>query len=134
MEGAEGPTVVLRYRNGEVLRCELDQEFTPGDPSITVRLADEPAATISLEDLKAVFFLKDPRRRQIELDYGLPPSETPQGAEATVEFFDGEIIRGRIGRYSLRDLGFFLYPTAVETNNERIFVVAGALRSLALEG
>ena len=134
MEGVDRPTVVLRYRNGEGLRCELDQEFTPGDPSITVCLPDETTVTISLEDLKAVFFLKDPRRRQIELDYGLPPSEKPQGAEATVEFFDGEIVRGRIGRYSLKDLGFFLYPTSMETNNERIFVVAGALNSLALEG
>lgn len=134
MEGAERPTVVLRYRNGEVLRCELDQRFTPGDPSITVWLPDDTTVTIPLEELKAVFFLKDPRRRQIELDYGLPPSERPQGAEATIEFFDGEIIRGRIGRYSLKDLGFFLYPTAVETNNECIFVVAGALNSLALDG
>ncbi len=134
MEGEAKPTVVLRYRDGEALRCELDEEFTPGNPSITVRLPDERLTTISLEDLKAVFFLKDPRRRQVELDYGLAPSKAPQGAEATVVFFDGEIIRGRIGRYSLKDLGFFLYPTATESNNERIFVVATALSSLALEG
>jgi len=120
MEGEAKPTVVLRYRDGEALRCELDEEFTPGNPSITVRLPDERLTTISLEDLKAVFFLKDPRRRQVELDYGLAPSKAPQGAEATVVFFDGEII--------------FLYPTATESNNERIFVVATALSSLALEG
>ena len=36
--------------------------------------------------------------------------------------------------YTVADSGFFLYPSSVESNSERIFVVARALRTLTIEG
>jgi len=134
MEPEDRPKVVLHYRNGSTMRCELVEEFEPGAPSIKLELAEGNEEVVSLEELKAVFFLKDPRRRRAEMELGASAGETPAGAEARVEFFDGEIIRGKVDHYSVRDLGFFLFPTAMESNNEKIFVVAGALMSLVLEG
>ena len=53
---------------------------------------------------------------------------------AKVEFFDGEIIRGRVTQYTVADAGFFLFPTALESNNDRIFVVATALDTVSIDG
>lgn len=134
MEPEDRPKVVLHYRDGSTVRCELNEEFEPGAAVMQVCRGEEAEEAVSLEDLKAVFFLKDPRRRRAEMELGASAEAMPAGAEARVEFFDGEIIRGKVDHYSVRDLGFFLFPTAMETNNERIFVVAGALMSLVLEG
>jgi hypothetical protein len=125
--------VVLRFRDGHAQRCTLQGDFRPKDEDqIEAVTADGTEIVVPLTDLKAVFFLKNPRRRQLELD---GPSQTPVGsAMAQVEFFDGEVIHGRVKDYSVANKGFFLYPTAPDSNNERIFVVASALTTLAIEG
>jgi len=81
-----------------------------------------------------VFFLKDPRQRELDIHGGEHAEKEPGMASARVEFFDGEIIRGRVKNYSVANHGFFLYPTVVDSNNARIFVVASALTTLAIEG
>jgi hypothetical protein len=89
---------------------------------------------VEVDALKAAFFLKDPMRRELEVQLGQATRTPPGGALARVEFFDGEVIHGRMASYSVADSGFFLYPTSLESNNERIFVVARALRTLSIEG
>jgi len=126
--------VVLRYRDGRAVRCALTEEFNPGSDSIQIMVEDRIGCSASLDEIKAVFFLKDPRRRSAEIELGLRGGDVPTGAKARVEFFDGEIVHGRVGRYSVADKGFFLYPIAVDSNNEKIFVVASALRTLSIEG
>jgi hypothetical protein len=111
----------------------LQGDFRPKDEDqIEAVTTDGTEIAVPLADLKAVFFLKNPRRRQLELD---STAQTPAGsAMAQVEFFDGEVINGRVKDYSVANKGFFLYPTAPDSNNERIFVVASALTTLAIEG
>jgi hypothetical protein len=128
-------TVVLRYRDGHTLRCFLTKDFTPSDHSIEAESEEGETVRVEVDQLKAVFFLKDPLRREVELQLGQPSTSAPEGgAPARVEFFDGEIIHGRMSSYSVDDKGFFLYPTSLESNNERMFVVAQALRTLSIEG
>ncbi len=133
MQIKEGSDVVLRFLDGRAERCSLSKEFEPGIDAVEVILEDGTTCSVKLGELKAVFFLKDPRRRKLEMELGVSPEETPAGANARVEFLDGEIIHGRVERYSVADRGFFLHPAATETNNEKIFVVASALRTLAIE-
>ena len=45
----------------------------------------------------------------------------------------GEVVHGRVAQYSVEEHGFFLFPTAPENNNERIFVVVQALKTLYVE-
>jgi hypothetical protein len=125
--------VVLRFRDGHTQRCTLHGDFRPKDEDqIEAVTADGAEIAVPLADLKAVFFLKNPRHRQLEID---SPTRAPAGsAMAQVEFFDGEVINGRVKDYSVANKGFFLYPTATDSNNERIFVVASALTTLAIEG
>ncbi len=126
-------SVVLHFRSGRTLRCILLDEFSAAQDELSVTAGNGDTMVVSVDDLKAVFFLKDARRRQLEMQLGTSAEGVPEGALARVEFFDGEIVRGLVQHYSVADRGFFLYPTALESNNDRIFVVARALTSVDLE-
>jgi len=126
--------VVLRYCDGRAVPCRLAGGFRPGNEVVEAILEDGGRASVPLTELKAVFFLKDPKRRRVEMELDTAPGEEHRGARARVEFADGEIIHGRVEQYSIADRGFFLYPAARESNNEKIFVVASALTSLVIEG
>lgn len=125
--------VVLHFRGGRTLRCTLLHGFSADADELSVATADGESLVVPVSELKAVFFLKDPRRRQLEMQLGTAAESAPEGALARVEFFDGEIVRGLVQHYSVADRGFFLYPTAVESNNDRIFVVAMALTSVDID-
>jgi hypothetical protein len=116
------------------LRCDLTKEFAPADRMVEATSTDGDRVHVAIDDLKAVFFLKEQARRDAEMHLGRSSDEGRGGAVATVEFFDGEVIRGRMESYSVADSGFYLYPVSVDSNNRRIFVVAKSLRTLSIDG
>lgn len=127
--------VVLRFRDGTTERCSLAREFSPRDSEIEAVTADGGQLSVAVEDLKAVFFVKNPRRRDAEAEMGSDAEgRHPEGAFAKVEFFDGEILRGHVQHYSVDHTGFFLRPSNRDSNNEKVFVVASALQTVSLEG
>jgi hypothetical protein len=128
--------VVLRFRDGRTVACSLVKEFSPKEDSIDVLTREGESMSVTIDQLKAVFFLKDPKVREAEHHMGARPEsdKLPGNAAAKVEFFDGEIIRGRIEHYSVADHGFYLYPSSPDSNNDRIFVAANALHTLDIEG
>lgn len=113
--------VVLRYRDGRTERVALD----PIDPSRQVLVAhgdDSETSEVPFADLKAVFF---PR---IVPDEALEPAS---GMRISVEFNDGEVIRGT-AHYNPERNGFFLFPDD-RSKNDRIFVVNSAIVSIEVE-
>jgi len=134
MAETTGNEVVLRFRDGRLARCGLTREFTPLDFAVEAKTDDGQAIQVNISDLKAIFFLKDPRRREAEMQIGATAGELTPGAPARVEFFDGEILHGLVQEYRMENSGFFLYPTSPESNNEMVFVVARAINTLSLEG
>jgi hypothetical protein len=134
METPVDGQVVLHFRDGVTDRCRLAAEFSPRDLEIEVEDADRRRRRVRVGDLKAVFFLKEPRQRQMDLESDGSDAGNDSAAIARVEFFDGEIIRGRVSHYSVENSGFWLYPSAPESNNARIFVVARSLQTVSLEG
>jgi len=129
-----GREVVLHYRDGSTCRGQLLRDFSPGDHFVEVKTTDDKDIRVEFEALKAVFFIKDPRRRDLEVQISsMDILKTATGASARVEFFDGEVVHGRGAQYSVEEHGFFLFPTAPESNNERIFVVVQALKTLYVE-
>ena len=129
--GENEQQVVLRFRDGQTVRGTLDGEFNPSTrSSVAVRTADGELVQTDLDSLKAVFFLKDPRKRA--LDMALGEVQAPTVGLTRVEFFDGEILRGTVRRYSVDDRGFFLEPANPASNNERVFVVARAVQSVEI--
>ena len=134
MARSKGNEVVLRFRDGNLSRCVLTREFTPLDFAVEAETTDGESMRVNISDLKAVFFLKDPRRREAEMQLGTMIEDPPLGAPARVEFFDGEIVHGVVQEYRMEDSGFFLFPTSPESNNELVFVVARAINTLSLDG
>ena len=134
MEPGVAREVVLRFRDGTTERGMLSAEFSPGDQFVEVTKVDGGALRADFEGLKAVFFIKDPRVRELDVQATvLDRFRKARGAAARVEFFDGEVIHGRVSQYSVDEHGFFLYPTSPESNNEQIFVVVRALKTLYVE-
>jgi hypothetical protein len=126
--------VVLHYRDGTTLRGALERDFSPGDQFVEMKDPEGETLRVDFERLKAVFFIKDPRVRELEVQISaLDRFKPAPGAGARVEFFDGEVVHGRVAQYSVDEHGFFLFPTSPESNNERIFVVVRALKTLYVE-
>ena len=129
-----GREVVLRFRDGSTHRGRLQRDFSPCDCCVDVVNADGHEVRTQFDELKAVFFIKDPKRRELEVHISNMDVFKPAvGAGARVEFFDGEVVHGRVAQYSVEDHGFFLFPSSPESNNERIFVVVQALKTLSVE-
>jgi hypothetical protein len=113
--------VVLRYRDGRTDRVSLD----PIDPSrevLVVRHDDGAAGEVPFADLKAVFFPRVASDEELE---------EPSGMQISVEFNDGEVIRGT-AHYNPERNGFFLFP-ADRSKNDRIFVVNSAIVAIEVE-
>jgi hypothetical protein len=90
---------------------------------------------IRCSDLKAVFFVKSliGDKDYIEKnDFGDVDAAALRGLKVKVEFPDGEVIRGTSFGYSRNRKGFFIVPVDPGSNNERIYVVAAALREVRI--
>jgi len=80
---------------------------------------------ISIEDLKAVFFVKDFKgNKNHQKNYN--DEIAAGGRKIRVRFFDGETVVGYTLGYSPDRQGFFMTPADLQGNNERIFVVKSA--------
>jgi hypothetical protein len=114
-------TVVLRYRDGRTERATLIE--TDVDRQIVrVKRDDGTNDDLPFSTLKALFF---PRANS---DDELEP---PSGSTISVEFADGEVIRG-VAQYNPERNGFFLFPLD-RSKNDRIFVVNSAIVSIEVE-
>jgi len=114
-------TVVLRYRDGRTERASLIE--TDVERQIVRVTRDDGAADdVPFSTLKALFF---PRSALDEL------LDSPAGSIISVEFADGEVIRG-VAQYNPERNGFFLFPLD-RSKNDRIFVVNSAIVSIEVE-
>jgi hypothetical protein len=113
--------VVLRFCNRETLRLDHDVEIDRD--ARVVRVAGGEIDEIPFRDLKAVFFF----RRS-----GEDPAAPEGGSALTIEFDDGEVIRGVSTEYNPTLSGFYLYPKD-EDRVERVFVVSSAIVSIDVE-
>ena len=116
--------VVLRYRDGRTERAMLapaESTIDSANERLIVRRDDGSDDAVAFADLKAVFF---PRHEE-------DPLEEPSGSTISVEFADGEVIRG-LAHYNPERNGFFLFPHD-RSKNDRIFVVNSAIMSIEVE-
>jgi len=114
--------VVLRFRDGRTERVTLE----PIDATREVLIVhhdDGQLGEVPFSQLKAVFF------PQTNPDG--PKSSTANASTISVEFNDGEVIRGT-ANYNPERNGFFLYPHD-RTKNDRVFVVNSAIVSIEVE-
>lgn len=125
--------IVARYRNGRI-RKGYTENFFPNKPKFHLRplsvSGPGEAEEVLLNDLKAVFFVRDfAGDRGYKERKHLLEGEKTQGRIIEVTFADGEVLVGTTMGYDPKRTGFFIFPVDPKTNNLKIFVVSGAVRS-----
>ena len=127
--------VVVRYKNGTVAKGTTS-DFAPNRTTFT--LSNEPAvagepATISYDELKAIFFVRSFEGNREYRDQKLRKPEGTIGRRYLLTFTDGETMRGTALGVNLSRYGFLLFPADPGSNNKRIFVMHAAVKELRQE-
>ena len=122
--------VVAHYADGRILKGWA-VDFFPNKPSF--HLEKEGAGEtldVQVGELKGVFFVKTfegNRTRHERKDMERPG----MGKRIQVKFKDGEVLIGYTSGYSPDRIGFFVFPSDPESNNEKIFVVTAATSNVS---
>jgi hypothetical protein len=127
MNGNAENKVIAHYADGRLLKgTTLD--FFPSRPTFHLTEANGDVHEVVLDDLKAVFFVRSfdgvPGRSERRGFF----TRYTQGKKVMVEFEDGETTFGYTLSYSVRGIGFFMFPGDPESNNTKIFIVHKATR------
>lgn len=105
----------------------------PGKPLFHVHTDESShAQDIKTEDLKAVFFVKDFEGRPEYSEVKIFPERLPtsKGRKIAVLFKDNELLTGFTLAYDKNRPGFFMMPADEMSNNDRIYVVASAVKEV----
>ncbi len=126
--------VAVRFKDGRVLKGTT-RDFMPG--KLVFHLAkygSEELIEIKMDDLKAVFFVKDFTGRSEYSEVKDFPDRPPaaKGRKIAVLFNDGELLTGYTLGYDARRPGFFMMPTDEMSNNDRIYVVRSAIQDVGM--
>ena len=116
--------IVVKFKNQTVLKGKTS-DFFPNRRRFHMEQLDGTIKDIVVEDLKAIFFVKDFEGNKNHKDsYNHVISNA--GRKTKVRFMDGEIIYGYTLGYSPDRQGFYLTPADLGGNNDRIFIVTSA--------
>jgi len=140
MDGAttERNRIVVRFKDGRLFKG-FTHDFTPVKDTfhITSELESDQGKIYEVfcPNLKAIFFVKTlngdadykEKKRFDEVD-----TSGLRGIKIKVEFKDGEVLRGISLGYSKTRKGFFVIPVDPMSNNERVYVIANAVRDVRL--
>ena len=123
--------IVARFADGRMLKGTT-QDFAPGKDAFHV-IGSEGGAQpvrVEVEELKAVFFVKslvgNPAYAEVK-EFGGPMA----GRKVQVTFNDGEVLVGSTQAHQPDRPGFFMVPADPRSNNERVYVVAGAVQTVS---
>ena len=126
--------LVARFRDGRVLKGTTEN-FNPLSGGF--HLMPEPASvdgkpvSIRLAELKAVFVVQDFRGKPGHVEKKTFTSKNASlGARLRITFSDGEVIVGHSLNYDPQGPGFFVFPADPASNNQRIYVVNGAIKDV----
>ena len=116
--------VVVKFKNNTVLKGKTS-DFFPNKTQFHLEDINGEISEISIEDLKAIFFVKDFEGNKDHQD-NYNDHIAAGGRKIQVLFNDGEIVVGYTLAYSADRPGFYMTPADLQGNNERIFVVNSA--------
>jgi hypothetical protein len=116
--------VVVRFKDGTVMKGQTNN-FFPNKSSFNLETSDGEYPEIYVENLKALFFVKDllGNREHVKR---YEDNIAGAGRKIRVSFVDGEEIIGYTLGYSPDRPGFIMTPADLTGNNERAFIVASA--------
>lgn len=123
--------IVVHMKNGEVAKgCTSD--FSHNRPSFHLNTVDDPrfVEEIALENLKAVFFVKDFEGNSSHIDSVDFTRAPVSGKHIIITFDDGELFFGTSDTVHRDRIGFFIFPIDPEANTNRAFVINSFIESL----
>jgi hypothetical protein len=128
-----GPNkLVAHFKDGHVLKGH-SIDFTPSKPTFHLFSANNPKITaeIQIEDLKALFFVKDFKGDPTHIDRkGFDPNAKYIGKKLHVKFRDSEVLAGIRQAFNPSLPGFFLNPIDPSSNTIRVFIVNSAVSAV----
>lgn len=120
--------IVLGFKD-KTIKKGTTRDFFPNKAQFHLEEMNGATEKISIEDLKAVFFVKDFEGNENH-EYKYDDEIAGGGRKIKVKFLDGETIEGFTLGYSPDRQGFYLTPADLKGNNERIFVVKSATEKI----
>ena len=124
--------IIIRYRDGKLLKGYTN-DFFPNKPAFHVQPGDEAAGqsiVVAVNELKAVFFVKDFKGDPGYTERRFVEGDRPAGRKVEVTFYDEEVIVGTTMGYDPKRIGFFVIPADPQANNLRVFVVTEAVKQM----
>jgi len=122
--------VVIAYRDGRRIKGTT-YDFIPSKRKFHLEAPEKKVLEVSVDDLKAVFFVRDLEGDWLrEKRAGFPEDAPKVGRRVEVVFADGEVMHGSTQGYNPLKMGFFLSPADTTSNNQRVFVVGDAVKKL----
>ena len=126
--------VAIRYKDGRVVKGTT-HDFVPGKPVFHLQSGNSgQVAQVKIDDVKAIFFVKDFSGKPDYSETKEFPERTPasKGRKIAVLFSDGELLTGYTLAYDPRRPGFFVMPTDEMSNNDRAYVVRSAVKDVGM--
>jgi hypothetical protein len=122
--------VVVKFKDNTIAKGQT-ANFFPNKTSFHLKCLDGETAVILVDELKAVFFVKDYAGKK-EHRKAYTDTVPGGGRKIRVKFKDGETIVGFTTGYAPDRPGFYMVPADLKGNNERIFVVNSAAEKVEL--
>ncbi len=126
--------IIARFKDSSVKKGTA-QNFSPNNVSFHLLTSDGQTLVVKIEELKAVFFVKDYLGDKLRKDINRISRDNFKagtGRMIRVTFSDDEIIVGySTGSFPKRQ-GFFIISADKGGNNERIFVITKKKKKIEL--
>jgi hypothetical protein len=121
--------VVARYRDGRMVKGH-SVDIAAGRRVFHVRPPDGEPMQIRMDELKAVFFVRNFVGKASRHEKRIPDPRDPRSRGSTVltlVFEDGEVMTGWVMRYPPTEQFFFMVPVDSGSNNQRILINSAAV-------
>ena len=128
MKTMELNNIVVRLKNNKVLKGKTN-DFFSDKPNFHIKKYDGEIMGIDMEQLKAVFFVKDIHGDETRRDI-YDTSFHGVGEKIRCTFKDEESIIGYTMDYSPNRRGFYMIPASRNGNNKHMFVVNSAIKHI----
>ena len=127
--------IVVRYQDGRILKG-FTADFMPNKAVFHVAPEDDqqgsPLVTVSLQECKAIFFVKDFTGNASYQDKKeFDPNKTTGGRKIKVVFKDDETLVGTTQGYQPGRPGFFVFPADPQSNIDRSYVISAATKHVS---
>ncbi|MFZ7121280.1 MAG: DUF6982 domain-containing protein [Eubacteriaceae bacterium] len=131
-----GHKIVIKYQDGTIIKGWLNN-FNPNREIFFINplkeYSDKLKLDIKLQDLKAIFFVKDfvgDKDYQKVRTFENYNDITPTQRRIIVHLKGNEVLYGTSYSYNPTKVGFFVYPIDPMDNNIRIFVISSAVEKV----